>query len=166
MPLYPVSLTGLPFLASVGKDALIPAVTWCARVVWYPQKLELPLFRGEKKREAWRRAVWCQKQTGSPWLYMCWGPHISWCALSGWWFSVWEILGVQVSWEYWSSYRVLLLSFVQLFHNSTTGITIFCPLVGCKYLHLTLLAACWAFRRALMMSLFAHFQQMINQSEG
>jgi hypothetical protein len=27
----------------------------------------------------------------------------------GCWFSVWEILGVQVNWEYWSSYRVNLL---------------------------------------------------------
>jgi len=36
-----------------------------------------------------------------------------------WWLRVWEILGVQVSWDCWSSYRVaLLLSFFQLFPNS------------------------------------------------
>jgi hypothetical protein len=34
-------------------------------------------------------------------LYMCWGPHISWCMLSSWWPSVWEILGVHVNWECW-----------------------------------------------------------------
>jgi hypothetical protein len=34
-----------------------------------------------------------------PLLYMCCGPHISWCMLPGWWSSVWEISGVQVSWE-------------------------------------------------------------------
>jgi hypothetical protein len=33
---------------------------------------------------------------GSPVLYMCWGPHISWCMLPGWWSSIWEISGVQV----------------------------------------------------------------------
>jgi hypothetical protein len=35
---------------------------------------------------------------------MCWGPHISWCMLPGCWFSVWEILGVQVNWDCWSSW--------------------------------------------------------------
>jgi hypothetical protein len=79
----------------------------------------------------------------------------SWCMLSGWWLSVWEILGVQVSWDCWSSYRVaLLLSFFQLFPNSTTVVTSFCPLVGCKYLHLTHSAACWVFQRAVMMGPF------------
>jgi hypothetical protein len=52
---------------------------------------------------------------GSLLLYMCWGPHISRCMLPGWCFSVWEISGVQVNWDLWSSYRVvLLLSFLQL----------------------------------------------------
>jgi hypothetical protein len=26
-------------------------------------------------------------RSNSP-LFMCWGPHISWCMLSGWWSSV------------------------------------------------------------------------------
>ena len=69
---------------------------------------------------------------GSPLLCTCWGPRSSWYMLPGWWFSVWEISGVQVT---------LLLSF-QLSPNSTTGVSSFCPLVGCKYLHLTLSAAC------------------------
>jgi hypothetical protein len=48
-------------------------------------------------------------------------------------------LGAQINWDCWSSYRVtLLLSFFQPFPNSTTGVSCFCPLVGCKYVHLTL----------------------------
>jgi hypothetical protein len=47
-------------------------------------------------------------------------------------------------------YRIsLLLSFFQLFPNSTRGISSFCPLVGCKYLHLTLSAVYWVFGRLL-----------------
>jgi hypothetical protein len=67
-------------------------------------------------------------------LYMCLGPHISCCMLAGWWLSVWEISGVQVSWNCWSSYWVSLLSFFQFFLNSTIGVPGFCPLVGFKYL--------------------------------
>ena len=86
---------------------------------------------------------------------MCWGPHIGWFMLPGWWPSVWEISEVQVGWDCWSSYRIaLLLSFSQHFPNSTTGINCFCPLVGCKHLHLTLSAACWVFLRAVMIVLF------------
>ena len=49
-------------------------------------------------------------------LYVCWEPHISWCMLSIWWSSVWEILGVQINWDCWCSYRItLLLSFFQPF---------------------------------------------------
>jgi hypothetical protein len=37
---------------------------------------------------------------------VCWRPHISWCSmLSVWWSSVWEISGVQINWDCWSSYR-------------------------------------------------------------
>jgi hypothetical protein len=32
--------------------------------------------------------------------------------------------------------------FVFAFLNSTTGVSCFCPLVGCKYLHLTLSFSC------------------------
>ena len=50
----------------------------------------------------------------SPLLYVCWGPHISWCMLPVWWSSVWEISGVQTNWDCWYSYRItLLLSFFQ-----------------------------------------------------
>ena len=40
------------------------------------------------------------------------------------------------------------------FPNSTTGVSCFCSLVGCKYLHLILSAACWVFWRAVMIGLF------------
>ncbi|EDL36963.1 mCG1051106 [Mus musculus] len=36
------------------------------------------------------------------------------------------------------------------FPNSTTGISCFCLLVGCKYLHLALSAACWVFWSVVM----------------
>ena len=88
----------------------------------------------------------------SPLLYMCWGPHISWCMLPGWCSSVWEFSRVQVNWDCWFSYRVTC--FFQLFPNLTTGVSSFCPLVGCKYLHLTLSAACWVFQRTVMLSSF------------
>ena len=92
---------------------------------------------------------------------MCWGPYISWCMLPGWWFNVWETWGggFQVNWDCWPFYMVtLLLSFFQLFPNSTTGVSRFCSLVGCKYLHLSLSAACWVFREAVMVVplLWAH----------
>jgi hypothetical protein len=86
---------------------------------------------------------------------MCWGSHISLCKLSGWWSNVSEISGVQFSWDCWSSYRVSLpLSFFQFFPNSTTGVSILYPLVGCKYMHLTLSAACWVFQRTVMIGPF------------
>jgi hypothetical protein len=72
-----------------------------------------------------------KSRTGNPLLYMCWGLHINWCMLPGWWPSVWETSGVQISWDCWSSYRVtLLLSFFQLFPNSSTGVSSFCALVA------------------------------------
>jgi hypothetical protein len=71
-----------------------------------------------------------------------------------WWPSVWEIR-VQVNWDWWSSYRVaLLLSFLQSFPNSTTGVSCFCPLVRYKYLPLTLSAAWWVFQSAVILGPF------------
>jgi hypothetical protein len=80
-----------------------------------------------------------ETRPSSPLLYMCWGPRISWCTLSGWWPSVWEISGIQVNWVCCSFYRVaLLLSFFQLLPNLITWVNSSCSLVGCKYLHLAL----------------------------
>jgi hypothetical protein len=86
---------------------------------------------------------------------MYWGLHNSWYTLPAWWSSVWENLGVQDNCDCWSYYKVfLLLSFFQLFPNSTTGVSSFCSLVPCKYLHLTLSAAYWGFRNAVRISSF------------
>jgi hypothetical protein len=59
------------------------------------------------------------------------------------------------------SLRVLILlqdchssQLLPAFPNSTTGVSCFCPLVGCKYLHLTLSASCWVVQRAVMLGLF------------
>jgi hypothetical protein len=49
-----------------------------------------------------------------PLLCVCRSPHIRWYMQSVWWSSVWEILGVQINWDCWSSCRIaLLLSFFQ-----------------------------------------------------
>jgi hypothetical protein len=45
---------------------------------------------------------------GSPLLYICLRPHISWCMLLHWWLCVWENLGVQISWDSWSSHGATL----------------------------------------------------------
>jgi hypothetical protein len=57
----------------------------------------------------------------------------------------------QVNWDCWSFYRVALL--FQPFPNSTTGVSSFWPLVGCKYLH-HLLADCWAFWSGVILGPF------------
>jgi hypothetical protein len=67
----------------------------------------------------------------------------------------WEISGVQINWDCCSTYRFsLLLSFFQSFPNSTIGVSSFCPLIGYKYLHLTLSAACWVFQRVVRIAPF------------
>ena len=86
--------------------------------------------------------------------------------LPGWCPSVWEISEVQVSWDCWSFYRiVLLLRLLSAFPNSTTGVSCSCPLVGRKYLHLTLSAACWVFRRAVMIGPFLWAHQHLGRPE-
>jgi hypothetical protein len=101
----------------------------------------------------------------SPLLNMCWGLHISWYMLPGWWSSVWEMSGVQVNWDCCSSYRVaLLLRFFQLFPKSTTGVSSFCSLVGCKYRHLS--ASCWVFWRAVMIGLYLWALYSLSQSNS
>ena len=41
-----------------------------------------------------------------------------------------------------------------VFNKIISFIRNFCPLVGCKYLHLTLSAACWVFQRVVMIDPF------------
>jgi hypothetical protein len=49
LPVDPAPLTGLPFLASVGKDLSNSAVTQGASVGWFPGR-DLPVLRGERER--------------------------------------------------------------------------------------------------------------------
>lgn len=82
--------------------------------------------------------------------------------LPGWWLSVWVILWVQVSWDCWFSFVVaLLLSFFQLFPNSTTGVPSFCSLVGCKYLLLSQSTARWASQRVCYAPVCEHTRTSI-----
>jgi hypothetical protein len=89
-----------------------------------------------------------------PLLYVCWEPHISWCMLPVWWSSIWEISGVHTNWYCWSSFWTPSPQLLSAFPNSTTRISCFCPLVECKYLHLTLSAAYWVFLGAVMLGPF------------
>ena len=69
---------------------------------------------------------------GSPLLYM----------LFGWWLSLWELSGVQVSWHCWSSYVVAIpFSSFNPSPNSSIGICKLSPMLGGGYLHLVQLAA-------------------------
>jgi hypothetical protein len=96
---------------------------------------------------------------------MCWRQHISWCMLPGWWLSVRGISGIQISWDSWSFYwAAFILGFFQLFPNSTTGISSFCPLIGCKYLYLIISASCWVFQRAVVIGPFLWALNSINNS--
>jgi hypothetical protein len=95
----------------------------------------------------------------SPLLYVCWGTHISWCMLSVWWSSVWEILEVQINWDCWSSDKVaLLLSFFQpsLIQQQGSAVSVICLLeqwvrvvtVGWQpHRSLDILASCWWWAR-------------------
>jgi len=47
----------------------------------------------------WGASSLTEHRPSNPLLYICWGPQVGWCMLSGWWPCVWEILGVQVSWD-------------------------------------------------------------------
>jgi hypothetical protein len=82
-----------------------------------------------------------------PLLYVCWGSHISLCMYAA-------CLAVQCLRDLGASHKLRLLVLLQdhpspqllsSFPNSTMGVSCFCPLAGCKYLHLTLSAACWVF---------------------
>ena len=72
-----------------------------------------------------------------------------------WWLSIWEISEIQINW------RLLVLlqdcpspQLLSAFPNSTTGVSCFCQLVGCKYLPLILSVACWVLRSVAMLGPF------------
>jgi hypothetical protein len=50
-----------------------------------------------------------EARPGSPLLYMCQGSLTIYRMLPDWCLSVWEISGVWVGWDWWSSYGVTLL---------------------------------------------------------
>ena len=66
--------------------------------------------------------------SGNPLLCMCWGPHISWCIVPVWWLSVWEIPGVQVSWDGWSSMG-------SLYSSSSSSYSLIQPLLSPASVH-------------------------------
>ena len=94
-----------------------------------------------------------EHRPGSPQLYVCWGLiSAGVCCLFG---------GPVFQRSQGSRLRLLVLrrdhlppQLLSAFPNSTTGVSCFCPLVECKYLHLTFPAACWVFRSAAMLGLF------------
>ena len=49
-----------------------------------------------------------EARQGSPLLHMCWGPWTRICMHFGLWLSLWELLGVPVSWYSSSSYGVAI----------------------------------------------------------
>jgi hypothetical protein len=75
---------------------------------------------------------------GSALLYMCCGSHISWCMMHGWWSSVTAGPPSGLPSSASSSFSLVQPS----------------PVVGCKYLHLTLSAACCIFQRIVMLGPF------------
>ena len=132
-PALPQSL--IPFLLPMSPKGCLPATTTLLS--------GLPHSLGSGALDS-SLPTPTEARPGRPLLYKCQGSHISWCMLLGWWLSVCEISRIWVSWDFWLSYRVTLLSFFQPFPNSTSGLPNFSPLIGCKYLHLSQSAACWA----------------------
>lgn len=60
----------------------------------------------------------------------------------GWWLSLLELPGVQVSWDCWCSCGVdFPFSFFNFSSNWTIGFPDFSPMFGCKYFHLSQAAA-------------------------
>ena len=59
------------------------------------------------------------------------------CISFGWWLSLWELPGVQVSWHCCSSYGVVIpFSSFKPSPNSSIGLLDLSAMVGCEYLHL------------------------------
>jgi hypothetical protein len=101
----------------------------------------------------WASTILNEHRPESPLLYMCWGPHISWCMLFGG--PVFErsqrFRFIETAGPPEGSPSPQLLS---AFPNSMKGVRSLCSLVGCNYLHLTLPAACWVFQRAAIIDPF------------
>jgi hypothetical protein len=94
--------TSSPLLPPVSTRISVPTTPYHSRPV---NSLEPPVSWGLYASSL------TKTRPSNPLQYMCWGPHIIWCMLTGWWSSVWEISGVQVNWDFCSSYKVALLCF-------------------------------------------------------
>ena len=71
---------------------------------------------------------------------------------SGWWLSLWELPGVQVGWQYWSSYGVAIpFSCFVLSCDSSIRVPYLSPMVGYDHLHLSQLDASRALQRTAML---------------
>ena len=94
--------TPLPHPNCLHVDPPILQLTWPLNSLWPPGFWVLGAsFRYDHRH-------------GSPLLYMNGGTHISWCMLSVWCSSVWEISAVQINWDSWSFCKVAFpLSYFQ-----------------------------------------------------
>ena len=86
-------------------------------LTWYHTSLAHQIFVGLGASSP------TEDRQGSPLLLMCWEPWTNLCMLFGWWLSLWELPGVQVSWHFWSSGGVAIpFSSVSPSPNSSTGV--------------------------------------------
>jgi hypothetical protein len=106
-----------------------------------------------------------EHRPGSPLLYVCWGPHISWCWLSGWWSSVWEVSGVQINWDCLSSYSItLLLIFFQPSLIQQRGSAVSVHWLGTNISIWFFQLLCWVFQRAVMIYPFLWVLHSVSNS--
>ena len=79
-------------------------------------------------------------------------PQTSPCMLFGWWLGLWELPGIRVSWDCWSSYGVTIsFSSFSPSPNSFLGVSNLSPMHGCQYLCLSQSAAGRASQRTAML---------------
>jgi hypothetical protein len=95
---------------------------------------------------------------------MCWLPHSSWYMLSGWYSSVWEILGVQVSWDCCFSYNSRPPQLLSAFHEYSHRVQQLLSIGWVQCLHMTLSTACWDFRSALKIGPFLWLLNSLSNS--
>jgi hypothetical protein len=129
-----------PSQPSVSTRVSPPLTTHVTRPLNYPGP---PVF--------WRlhASSLTEPKTGSPLLYLCWGSPISWCMLPG--ERSRESRLIETAGPPAGLPSSLASSSFSYFNHMVSS---FCPLVRCKYLHLTLSGACWVFWRADMIGPF------------
>jgi hypothetical protein len=78
---HPIHLPTTPHPTPLSQT---PVSTW----VLPPNPTWLPNSRGPPISWGLGASFLNEHRPSSPLLYVCWGPHISWCMLSVWWSSV------------------------------------------------------------------------------